>query len=139
QVTSVGEIRSRGAELAAQTSDLGVRGFGLEGSVTFVDSVIASDPNFVSATGTRSSGSRAPYVPRWRATLVARYRPTPRWDFTLAGRYSSAQYSTVDQSDTTWHVFGAFDAFLVIDARVHAKLTSTLSASVGVDNLNNRE
>ena len=138
-VVNVGEIRNRGLELAAQQSDLLVHGFDLEGSVTFVDSTILSNDEFASATGTTSAGKHAPYVPRWRATLVATYRPTSRWALTVAGRYSGQMYSTVDNSDTTSHVFGAFDSFLVFDARVHYDVTEHLSAALGVDNFTNRE
>ena len=42
--------------------------------------------SFASTTGTTSDGKHVPYVPRWRATAVATYRPTPAWAFTLAGR-----------------------------------------------------
>jgi iron complex outermembrane recepter protein len=138
-VVNVGEIRNRGLELAAQQSDVLVHGFDLEGSVTFVDSTILSNDEFASATGTTSAGKHAPYVPRWRATLVATYRPSSRWALTVAGRYSGQMYSTVDNSDTTSHVFGAFDSFLVFDARVHYDVTEHLSAALGVDNFTNRE
>ena len=137
-VVNVGEVRNRGIELAGQKTDLLFRGFELAGSVTFVDSTIVSDPDFVSAALTTAQGRHAPYVPRWRATLVATYRPTPRWAVTLAGRYSGQQYSTLDNTDSTPHVFGAFDAFTVLDARVRYEVNQHLSAALGVDNLTDR-
>ena len=138
-VVNVGEIRNRGIELAGQKTDVLVHGFDLEGSVTFVDSTILANDEFASTTGTTSEGKHAPYVPRWRATLVATYRPGSRWALTVAGRYSGQMYSTVDNSDTTSHVFGAFDSFLVFDARAHYDVTEHLSAALGVDNVTNRE
>lgn len=137
-VANVGDVRSRGVELAGQASDVGLRGFDLQGSVTFVDAITLSDSSFASSAGTSANGKRAPYMPRWRATLVATYHPVPRWAFTVAGRYSGPMYSTLDNTDTTSHVFGAFDSFLVIDARVHYEVTQHLSASLGVDNLIDR-
>ncbi len=137
-VVNVGEVRNRGIELVGQKADLLVRGFELSGSVTFVDSTTLSDPNFTSTTGTTADGKHVPYVPRWRATLVATYRPTARWALTLAGRYSGQMFSTLDNSDNTPHVFGAFDSFLVLDARAHYEVSEHLSASLGVDNLNDR-
>ncbi len=134
----VGEVRNRGIELAGQKTDVLTRGVDLAASVTFVDSTTLSDPNFVSTTGTMADGRHAPYVPRWRATLVATYRPTPQWALTVAGRYSGQMYSTLDNTDNTPHVFGAFDSFLILDARAHYDVTEYLSASLGVDNLNNR-
>ena len=138
-VVNVGEVRNRGVELAGQRADLGLPGFGLEASVTFVDSTTLADGNFVSTTGTTALGKHAPYVPRWRATLVATYRPTPRWALTVAGRYSGQMYSTIDNTDNTPHVFGAFDSFLVFDARAHYDVTDHLTASLGVDNLTDRK
>jgi iron complex outermembrane recepter protein len=98
-----------------------------------------SDPSFVSAAGTTADGKHVPYVPRWRATAVATYRPTAAWAFTLAGRYSGKQYSTLDNTDNTPNVFGAFDKFLVFDAHVNYQINEQLSASLGIDNLNNEK
>lgn len=137
-VTNVGEIRNRGIEIAAQKDDVLVRGLELSGSVTFVDSTILSNPAFVSPTGTTSIGKHAPYVPRWRATLVGTWRPHDAWAFTLAARYSGHMYSTVDNTDNTPQVFGAFDRFLVVDARAHWQLDQRWSASFGIDNLNDK-
>ncbi|QRN52110.1 TonB-dependent receptor [Dyella caseinilytica] len=136
---NVGEVRNRGIELAAQQNNVLIKGLELSGSVTFVDSTTLSDPSFISAAGTTADGKHVPYVPRWRATAVATYRPTAAWAFTLAGRYSGKQYSTLDNTDNTPNVFGAFDKFLVFDAHVNYQINEQLSASVGVDNLNNEK
>lgn len=136
---NVGEVRNRGIELAAQQNDVLIQGLELSGSVTFVDSTILSDDSFVSATGTTADGKHAPYVPRWRATAVATYRPTAAWAFTLAGRYSGKQYSTLDNTDNTPNVFGAFDKFLVFDAHVNYQINEQLSTSFGIDNLTNEK
>ena len=110
-VLNVGELRSRGIEFAAQKNNVLFDGLELSGSVTFVDAVILSNDAFASTAGTTSTGKRVPNVPRWRATAVATYRPGEHWAFTLAGRYSGRQYSTLDNTDNTAHVFGAFDRF----------------------------
>ena len=136
-VQNVGEVRNRGVELAGQEAGL-LAGFDVSGSVTFVDSTILSDSAFASSAGTTATGRHAPYVPRWRATLVTTYRPAPGWAVTLAGRYSGQQYSTLDNTDNTPQVFGAFDSFLVLDARVHWEATDHLAVSLGVDNLTDR-
>jgi iron complex outermembrane recepter protein len=136
---NVGEVRNRGIELAALQNNVLIQGLELSGSVTFVDSTTLSDPSFVSAAGTTADGKHVPYVPRWRATAVATYRPTAAWAFTLAGRYSGKQYSTLDNTDNTPNVFGAFDKFLVFDAHVNYQINEQLSASLGIDNLNNEK
>jgi iron complex outermembrane receptor protein len=138
-VMNVGELRNRGIELVAQKDHALIPGLELSGSVTFVDSTILSNDSFASTTGTTSEGKRAPYVPRWRATAVATYRPNAAWAFTLAGRYSGRQYSTLDNTDNTPQVFGAFDSFRVFDARVHYQINDQLSASFGVDNFTNEK
>ncbi|OOG61936.1 TonB-dependent receptor [Rhodanobacter sp. B04] len=138
-VVNVGEVRNRGVELAAQQDNVLVRGLELSGSITFVDSTILSDDTFASTTGTTAKGQHAPYVPRLRATAVATYRPNEAWSFTLAGRYSGRQYSTLDNTDNTPHVFGAFDKFTVFDARVQYQIDEHLSLAVGVDNLTNEK
>ncbi len=138
-VQNVGEIRNRGIEFVLQKNDVLVRGLQLSGSVTFVDSTILSDPTFASSAGTAALGKHAPNVPRWRATALATYQPDTRWAFTLAGRYSGRQYSTLDNADTTSDVFGAFDTFLVFDARVHCQIDERWSAAIGIDNLSNEK
>ncbi|RDS79173.1 TonB-dependent receptor [Dyella monticola] len=138
-VTNVGAVRNRGIELAADHDDVLIQGLSLSGSVTFVDSTTLSDDSFASATGTTADGKHVPYVPRWRATAIATYRPTPVWAFTLAGRYSGKQYSTLDNTDNTSDVFGAFDRFLVVDLHVNYQINRQLSVALGVDNLNNEK
>jgi iron complex outermembrane receptor protein len=78
-------------------------------------------------------------VPRWRATGVATYSPDAHWSFTLAGRYSGRQYSTLDNTDNTYHVFGTFDRFLVFDTRLRYRFDERLSMALGIDNLNNEK
>jgi iron complex outermembrane receptor protein len=138
-VQNVGYVRNRGVEVAADRRDVLIRGLQLSGSVTFVDSTIVSDPGFVSAAGTTADGKHAPNIPRWRATAVATYVPDEHWSFTLAGRYSGKQYSTLDNTDDTSDVFGAFDSFVVFDTRVRYRVNEHLSAAFGVDNLNDRK
>ncbi|HJT97538.1 MAG TPA: TonB-dependent receptor, partial [Rhodanobacteraceae bacterium] len=138
-VNNVGKVRNRGIELVAQKADVGLRGLDLSGSITFVDSTILENETFASASGTRSTGKHAPNVPRWRATAVATYRVDERWSFTLAGRYSGKQYSTLDNTDNTPHVFGAFDKFLVFDARARWRINDHVAAAFGIDNLTNEE
>lgn len=138
-VVNVGEVRNRGIELAAQQDDVLVHGLALSGSVTYVDSTNLSDSSFVSAAGTTAKGKHAPYVPRLRATAVATYRPNDAWAFTLAGRYSGRQYSTLDNTDNTPHVFGAFDTFTVFDAHVQYQIDEHLTMAVGVDNFTNEK
>ncbi|MBB5046358.1 iron complex outermembrane receptor protein [Rhodopseudomonas rhenobacensis] len=135
--SNVDAIRNRGIELAAQKDNFLIDRLEAFGSVTYVDSRIVSDPDFVSATGTTATGKRVPYVPDWRATLGATYRPDAYWALTAAMRYSGKQFSTLDNTDIISNVYGAFDSFTVVDLRAQYKFSETATANFGVDNVGN--
>lgn len=118
-----------------------MRGLELSGSLTFVDSHILSAPGFKNAANvlTDVSGKVTPNIPRWRATAVATYRPNDQWAYTLAGRYSDRLWTTMDNTDTNPGTYQGFEHYFVADARIHYKANKQWSASLGVDNLNNRK
>ncbi|HTI18876.1 MAG TPA: TonB-dependent receptor [Trinickia sp.] len=137
---NVGRTRETGAELAGEQDNVVVRGLSLSGNVTYVNSRILEDDSFVSTSaGDTAVGKQVPYVPTWRATLEATYRPDARWAFTLAGRYSARVYATVDNSDINAATYMGFENFFVMDVRVHYQLDHHWSGAVGVDNLNNQK
>ena len=72
---NVGLVRNRGVELVGELKDVFVPGLTLSNSLTYVDSKILSNPGFQSATGSFSEGMWAPYVPQWRDTAQAIWRP----------------------------------------------------------------
>jgi iron complex outermembrane recepter protein len=140
--SNVGAIRMQGFELAAEKDNVAIPGLKLFGSVTYVDSRILSDPTFVSNLTnlpTNVVGNRVPNVPDWRATLGTTYRPNDKWAFTFAARYSGKQYSTLDNSDTVSHVFGAFDNYVVADLKVHYNATQNFAFDFGIDNIFNEQ
>ncbi|HET6306748.1 MAG TPA: TonB-dependent receptor [Rhodopila sp.] len=134
---NVGATRNRGFELVTEERDWLIPGLELSNSVTYVNSLIVSDPSFASAAGTTATGKRVPYVPDWRDTLQATYRPTDQLAMTLAARYSGKMYSTLDNTDTVNHVMGSFDSFFVVDTHVHYQVSNYLTADAGIDNLFN--
>lgn len=137
---NVGKTRQLGVELAGQQDNVGIRGLTLSGNVTYVDATILSDPGYVATTpGASAVGKRVPYVPAWRGTLAATYRPDNRWAYTLAARYSGRVYATVDNTDINPATYQGFQGFFVMDARVNCQIDQHWSASLGVDNLNNRK
>jgi iron complex outermembrane receptor protein len=109
----------------------------LFGSVTYIDSVILSDPTFKSATGTTAVGKHVPYVPMWRSTLGATYRPDDHWSLTVAARYQGKMYATLDNTDVVPNVYQAFDPFLVVDLRVQYKAGDRGEINFGIDNIGN--
>lgn len=134
-ITNVDAVRNTGVELAIQKDNVFTQGLIFFGSVTYVDSEIVSDPSFASTTGTTAEGKRAPYVPDWRATFGTTYHPTEDWALTAAARYSGKQYSTLDNSDSVSHVYGAFDDFFVVDLRAQYKFNDRVFVDAGIDNV----
>jgi iron complex outermembrane receptor protein len=133
-VQNIDRVRSYGVEVVAEQNDVLIPGLSLQGSVTYVDPRIVSDPAFLAAVG-----KQIPQVPKWRATLVAIYKPDDKWAFTLAGRYSTRVYGTIDNSDIVIHTYQGFDGYFVADARVNYQIDTHWNAGFGIDNLNNRK
>lgn len=143
-IGNVAAIGMQGVELSADKNNVLVRGLQVFGSVTYVDSRIISDPTWAGTdplTGKPDTvvGKRVPYVPNWRAKIGVTYRPNESWAYTIAARYSGKQYSTLDNTDIVSHVYGAFDNYVVVDAKVHYNATKNLSFDAGIDNLFNEQ
>jgi iron complex outermembrane receptor protein len=136
-ISNVDRVRNRGVEFAWQKDNVLIDRLEAFGSVTYVDSVILSDPSFVGSNGSTAVGKQVPNVPRWRTTVGATYRPTEAWALTAAARYQSKIYTTLDNIDTNPNVFQAFDPFFVVDVRALYKVSDRGSVSFGIDNLNN--
>jgi iron complex outermembrane receptor protein len=131
-VMNVDRVRARGVEIVVGQDDVLVRGLSFSGSVTYVNDRILAN----SGQGRFGSalGKRMPYVPSWRFTAVATYRPGPRWTFTAAGRYSGPMDSTVDNTDVNPNTYGGFASFFVADLRARFQVNRRWAASVGIDN-----
>jgi len=143
-ISNVDAIRMQGVELSADKDNVLIKGLQVFGSITYVDSRILSDPSWAGVnplTGAPTTvvGKRVPFVPDWRAKFGLTYRPNDSWAYTVAARYSGKQYSTLDNTDIIPHVFGAFDNFFVVDAKVHYNATKNLSFDFGIDNLFNAQ
>ena len=142
--SNVAAIRMQGVELAAEKSNVVVKGLQLFGSVTYVNSRILSDPTWAGTnplTGLPDTvvGKRVPYVPDWRAKLGVTYRQNESWAYTVAARYSGKQYSTLDNTDIIPHVYGAFDDYFVVDMKIHYNATQKFTFDFGVDNIFNEQ
>ncbi|TFW10017.1 TonB-dependent receptor [Oxalobacteraceae bacterium OM1] len=138
-VQNVDKTRQRGIELAAERKDVLVKGLELSGSATYVDARITANGSYVpTAAGASSVGKRTPYVPEWRATAVATYKPDERWAYTLAARYSSRLYATVDNTDVNPATYQGFEGYVVMDTRVRYRFDRHWSGAAGIDNLNDR-
>ena len=61
------------------------------------------------------------------------------WSGSLTGRYQGHIYSNDDNLDTVNGVFGSYDAFFKLDARVNYQATKNVKLSVSADNLLDRD
>ena len=139
-VQNVDRTRQRGVELVAERRNAFARGLDLAASITYVDATIVANSSYAAtAAGGGSVGKRTPYVPAWRATAVATWRPDAQWSHTLAARYSSRVYATVDNSDINPATYQGFESYLVLDARVQYKHDKHWTLAAGIDNINNRK
>jgi iron complex outermembrane receptor protein len=136
-VQNVGHIRNRGAEIYLDQNDFLLSGLEISGNVTYVDSRIVSDAG--QGQFSAAVGKKAPYVPMWRGTLAATYRPAASLAWTVAGRYQGQMYSTVDNTDVNPNVYQGFDEFFVLDTHLRWTPAKHWSLSGGVDNLLNRK
>jgi iron complex outermembrane receptor protein len=138
---NVDRTHQQGIELVAQRTDVWLPGLDLGGSVTYVSGKILADAGYVppaAAPNATATGKRTPYIPDWRATLTATYRPDARWAYTAAARYSGRMYASVDNSDVHPDTYMGFEPFVVADLRVHCQIDEHWDAAIGVDNVGNR-
>ena len=131
-IQSVDHIRTRGLELATQWQDVYVHGLDLQGSATFTDAEVLRND---AAPGT--VGNKPPRIPRNMFKAVATYHYGNNLTYSLAARYSGRQYNALDNSDINPDTFGGAGKFFVMDVKATYKFANRVTASLGVDNLNN--
>lgn len=131
-IQNVDKVRIRGIEASTQQRNVFLQGLDLTGSVTYSNAKIRENTK-----NPASVGKRMIRIPDWRATLAATWHQNDKLDFTLAGRYSGMQYNMLDNTDTNEGIYGSVSKFFVVDAKVNYRFNKHLSASLGVDNLNN--
>ena len=136
RVTNVGRIGTQGLEVAFSGEDVAIQGLDFSGGVTYAHSVVKDNMGFVAVPGD-TIGKRQPNIPRWRANMLATYRWTPQWSTSVGARYSSGQFRTLDNSDANGFTYMGVSKFFVVDLRAQWKATKHLTASVGIDNVNN--
>ena len=131
-IQNIDAVRTRGLELAYQATDVVWHGIDLTSSLTFADSTITRNDKFPD-----SVGKWQPRVPRWRANMLASYRPDDKWIYTLGLRYSGKQFGTLDNSDPNGNAYTGVSTFFVADIRVRYRFNKQWSVAAGIDNVNN--
>ncbi|MEQ1690160.1 MAG: TonB-dependent receptor [Gemmatimonas sp.] len=140
-VSNVDHVRARGVELVLTEHDVLIHGLELSGSATYLDAKTLATSGRASATAAADAaiGKHLPNIPDWRANFVATYRPTSRLALSGGGRYSGALWTTLDNADKNPNVYQGFSAWFVADAHVNYRIGQHVSASLGADNLLNRQ
>ena len=141
---NVDRIRNSGAEFAWKKDNVFIRGLEFDGSVTFVNSRIISDSTWAPTGGNNLdnwalsvAGKNVPYVPKWRWMSGATYKPDEHWSFSLNARWQDRMWSTLSNNDIAHGVYGSFDRFFVVDAKIRYKVNERVSFDFGIDNIGN--
>jgi iron complex outermembrane receptor protein len=156
--SNVGEIQTYGIEFAGEASDVGIQGLDLSGNTTWTNSEITENSAADAATAAQtaaqkatalatnpnalvpSTGKRQPRVPEWRASATIGYRPTDKLTTSVSARYSSPQFSQLNNSDINAATYGSGGtAYFIVDLHAKYQITKQVSASAGIDNVNNQE
>jgi len=131
-IQSVDHIRTRGLELATQWQDVYLHGLDLQGSATFTDAEVLRND-----AAPATVGNKPPRIPKNMFKAVATYHHGNNLTYSLAARYSGRQYNALDNSDVNPDTFGGASKFFVMDVKATYKFANRMTASLGVDNLNN--
>ena len=137
---NVAKVRSRGVELSSNIEKFISKQIDLFFAVTRVDSVIAANEGYGYGTNSAKSvvGNKTPGVSPLRVKFVATYRPDEKLSISLGGSYQKQFYSTIDNNDVNPNTYQGFEGFTLFDIKARYKVDKNLTASLGVDNLNNR-
>jgi iron complex outermembrane receptor protein len=155
-VKNVERVRNSGVELAINKDNFFLEGLELAASATWVKSRVISFPDWSpSVAWPRSlsellrnpgnmdfwcysvAGKNLPYVPEWKANLVATYRPDDQWSFTFGARYQSNMSTTFSNNDFVHNVYQSLDGFFVADVKARLKLDQSTALDFGIDNIGN--
>lgn len=130
-VQNVDQTRARGIELVLERRNLIPR-VDLSASATYADAITTRDAAFPAAVG-----KLLPSVPRWKANVVATWRPDERVALTAAWRMASRHFATLDNSDTVGNTYQGFWKYSVVDLRARFAVNDHFELALGVDNLGN--
>jgi len=155
--TNIDRVRQSGVELVWLKDNLLIKGLEFNGSVTWLNARVISNPTWAPTqlnpavlSGNLDwwsgfsvfnpngvNGKTVPSVPDWRWTAVMTYRPDDHWSFTAAARYQGRMWTVMSNNDIARGVYQSFDRFFVVDTKIHYKYDDRWSFDFGVDNIGN--
>jgi len=99
------------------------------GTLTYNDAVITEYPS-----NPTIEGKQLTYVPRnmYSVGLDFAYR---RFKGSIVGRYVGKIYSNDDNTDSFRYVYGSYDPYFAVDAKVSADVSKNIELSLSADNL----
>jgi iron complex outermembrane receptor protein len=131
-IQNVDHIRTKGIELSTEWDDLFITGLKFLGNATITDARVIED-----AAHPEYQGNWNPRIPKQLYKGVLAYSPDQNWSMSLAARFSGRQFINLDNSDINSDTYKGASRYLLIDAKANYKFSDRLTASFGVDNLNN--
>ncbi|MCS7279844.1 MAG: TonB-dependent receptor, partial [Thermodesulfobacteriaceae bacterium] len=126
-LVNVGKAKSQGLELGfEQNFDLGLKLFA---NLTYTDSEVLENKAKPTA-----KGKRLTYLPLWMGNLGLEFK-RGKISAYIVGRYRDKWYSDDENRDQKSRVYGSYDEFLVVDARLSYHLTKWAVFSLSFDNI----
>ena len=133
---NIERIETRGVEIAYSGTNVLVRNLDVNASVICADSIIKENSGFVVILGD-TIGKWQPNIPKWRAAALASFQLNPAWGATVGARYSGVLYRTLNNAHVNGFTYQGARKFFTADVRVGWKINKTVTAAVGIDNVNN--
>jgi iron complex outermembrane recepter protein len=135
-VQNVGQVRTRGAEFAFEQKKLLNGRIDFEFNASYTNAVtLQNAPILVGGVLVSTVGKQFPRIPHWQVKSVTTWHATSALGLSVATRYSSHQFNTLENSDP-YGGYGGTDAFFVVDLKASYRFPHGLTASVGIDNVN---
>lgn len=153
---NIDRVRNSGVEIAVDKQNAFIDRLDMSASATWVKSRVVSyagwapsipwptsasallrNPGNMDFWCASVAGKNLPYLPEWRATLAATYRPNDSLALTFGARYQSHMWSTFANNDYVQNTYQALGAFFVADVKARVRLSDSTALELGVDNIGN--
>ncbi|HSI24752.1 MAG TPA: TonB-dependent receptor [Methylotenera sp.] len=131
-IQNIDHVRTNGIELSTIWEDVGIHGLDILANATFTDAEILRNE-----INPAIQGNKPVRIPKQHYKLAATYHHGNNLTYSLGARYSGRQYNSLDNTDSNPDTFGGTSKYFFVDVKANYKFADRLTASIGVDNLNN--
>lgn len=128
---NAGKAESKGIEVEAEQK-FG-KGFRFFANFTYIDAKIKEND-----ANPKTVGKRLTYVPQKMFNIGIEFKKG-NFFASLTGRYMGKIYSEDDNRDKVNNVYGSYDPYFVVDAKLSYKLNKNISISLSGDNIFDRD